>query len=138
MYIVSCFCLERSREDEENNLVSGAGEVQRAKSKEQEKYKNRKLNLKLLKSFRLSSAPLSTRPPLTPHALSPRSPMSESKDNSEDRERRREAKDAADSAVLKRAMSYCWSESFLGRFRVFFADHAYVFEEHARANMRLR
>ena len=34
--------------------------------------------------------------------------------------------------LLKRAMAYCWSENFLGRFRNYFTDNAHVFEEHAK------
>ena len=41
-------------------------------------------------------------------------------------------------ALLKRAMEYCWSEAFLGRFRKFFSDNAGVFEDHARENMNVR
>ena len=62
--------------------------------------------------------------------------MSEAKGT--DADARRQAKEAENDRVLKRAMAYCWSENFLGRFRVFFTEHAYVFEEHARKNMRVR
>ncbi|GMI23797.1 hypothetical protein TeGR_g13267 [Tetraparma gracilis] len=60
--------------------------------------------------------------------------MSESKNSDEDYGVD-EAKMEANAAVLKRAMQYCWSENFLGRFRRFFTDKAYVFEDHAKENM---
>ncbi|GMI23754.1 hypothetical protein TrCOL_g8642 [Triparma columacea] len=48
-----------------------------------------------------------------------------------------QAKSDAQSALLKRAMAYCWSEAFLGQFRKYFKDNAGVFEEHAREHMNL-
>ncbi|GMH56305.1 hypothetical protein TrST_g4141 [Triparma strigata] len=58
--------------------------------------------------------------------------MSESKYEDLDTE---EAKTDYQQALLKRAMSYCWSEAFLGRFRRFFSENAGVFEDHAREHM---
>ncbi|GMI51360.1 hypothetical protein ScalyP_jg968 [Parmales sp. scaly parma] len=53
--------------------------------------------------------------------------MSESKT---DEEKTQETHD-----ILARAMSYCWSEDFLGAFRKYFTEYAYVFEEHAEKHM---
>ena len=46
-----------------------------------------------------------------------------------------ESKETESRNVLKKAITYCWSEDFLGRFRDFFSGHAQVFEGHARENM---
>jgi hypothetical protein len=44
-------------------------------------------------------------------------------------------KEEESHGVLKKAMTYCWSENFLGRFRLFFSENAGIFESHARDNL---